>query len=401
MELQCREPPDKGVWGSKEGGVPSLPSSLAAAVKASQQESRETQPAGGQQPGEEVVGTEPAAAAKVFMQAGGQGGAQGGLPLESPVSVVLTGHGGSKGEGSSPRGNQPGDKTAEGNTEAARSCPQVEEGLGRTWAAIVAEKELDREVQVNFDEVEEEFSLSSWEKRKQRGKRLEQKGVQQKSQGEQEDENGRRNTTQMRDGDWRCVVEECRGEVNFARSRQCWKCGAGKDGNRRSPVGRGPPSPDPRRGGMNTVAGNQGAELSPTDRLKRRVEEQRGPLRRQPRMILLTVNITIDGKTQVKPAARDHYDIIRQTGLDKEEVKGVVAKPGYLEVALPGAVSVAGALRETSKEVNSKIVITSVKEKGASRVVVIKWQEVSLDTLLPAVPCRGSPSNRPAVDDLT
>ena len=94
-----------------------------------------------------MVGMEGAAAAKVFMQARGQGGAPGGLPLESLVSVVLTGHGGSKGDGSSPRGNQPGDKTAEGNTEAASSYSQVEEGLGRSWADIVAEKEQGREVQ--------------------------------------------------------------------------------------------------------------------------------------------------------------------------------------------------------------------------------------------------------------
>ena len=81
--------------------------------------------------------------------------------------------------------------------------------------------------------------------------------------------------------------------------------------------------------------------MSLTDRLNGRVEGQRGPLRRMPRMILLTVNVTINGKTKVKPAARDHYDINWQTGLDREEVRGVVAKPGYFEVALvPGAVSV-------------------------------------------------------------
>ena len=61
-------------------------------------------------------------------------------------------------------------------------------------------------------------------------------------------------------------------------------------------------------------------------------------------------------------------------------MKGVVAKPGYLEVALvTGAASLAGALRETSKEVNSRIIITSVKEKGGSRVMVIRWQDVSLE----------------------
>ena len=74
--------------------------------------------------------------------------------------------------------------------------------------------------------------------------------------------------------------------------------------------------------------------LSPTDRLKIRLEEHKGPLRRQPRMIIITINVTIDGKTQGRPAAKDHYDIIKQARLHKMEVKRVVAKPGYLEVEL-------------------------------------------------------------------
>ena len=241
------------------------------------------------------------------------------------------------------------------------------EGQGRNWAEIVAEKEVEEE---------EPFRLSSWELKK---RRTHGPGPENR-QGEEEGIMGRNNIIQMREGDWRCVMEECRGEINFARRRECWKCGADKAGIRRAGTSsRLVHSPDPRRGGgsspENTVSG-----LSPTDRLKRRVEEQRGPLRRLPRMIILTINVTIDGKTQGKPAARDHYDIIKQAGLDKVEVKGVVAKPGYLEVALvTGAVSLAGALRETSKEVNSRIIITSVKEKGASRVVVLKWQDVSLE----------------------
>ena len=46
---------------------------------------------------------------------------------------------------------------------------------------------------------------------------------------------------------------------------------------------------------------------------------------------------------------------------------------------MTGAVSLAGALRETSKEVNDRIIISSVKEKGSSRVVVIKRQDVLLE----------------------
>ena len=257
--------------------------------------------------------------------------------------------------------------------EGTRDAGEVPE---RSWAEIAAER--DGEVEsLNLTVGEEPFRLSSWEVKKRRA--LGQ--GQDNSQREQEEMVRRSNSIQMREGDWRCVMEGCRGEINFARRRECWKCGADKTGIKRaqgatsSMLGQ---SPDPRRD--RSLPEQSGFGLSPTERLKRRVEEHRGPLRRQPTMIILTINVTIDGKTQGKPAAKDHYDIIKQAGLDKVEVKGVVAKPGYLEVALvTGAASLAGALRETSKEVNSRIIITSVKEKGANRVVVIKWQDVSLE----------------------
>ena len=59
------------------------------------------------------------------------------------------------------------------------------------------------------------------------------------------------------------------------------------------------------------------------------------------------------------------------------EVRGKFAKPGYLEVGMiPGAMSIARALREHPKEVNEKIMITSVREKGINRPILIRWAEV-------------------------
>ena len=35
---------------------------------------------------------------------------------------------------------------------------------------------------------------------------------------------------ELREGDWRCVVQDCQGEINFRRRTECWKCGADKNG---------------------------------------------------------------------------------------------------------------------------------------------------------------------------
>ena len=121
---------------------------------------------------------------------------------------------------------------------------------------------------------------------------------------------------------------------------------------------------------------------SPRERLKKRFEEQREPIRRPPRMIILTINVTVDGKSRSRPPVSDHHDILRQAGLTLNEVIGKVGKPGYLEVALiPGSTSAAKALREGHKQVNDRITITSVRERGSNRVVMIKWQEIPFDVL--------------------
>ena len=65
------KPPDKGGLDRQEGAGPGLPGSLAAAVQASLQESREARSPGGHTPGE---GEATAAAAAVITQVAGAGG---------------------------------------------------------------------------------------------------------------------------------------------------------------------------------------------------------------------------------------------------------------------------------------------------------------------------------------
>ena len=61
----------------------------------------------------------------------------------------------------------------------------------------------------------------------------------------------RNNIIQMREGDWRCVMEGCTGDINFARRIECWKCGTDKTGNSRALTwtsSRLAQSPEKRRG---------------------------------------------------------------------------------------------------------------------------------------------------------
>ena len=185
---------------------------------------------------------------------------------------------------------------------------------------------------------------------------------------------------EVREGDWTCKEPECKGWSNFRWRRYCLKCNKNVDGNK-----------DPRIGaeiegvGLPTLSQEtrQGSlAQSPRDRLRTRLEGQSEPIRRPPRMIIITINVSIGGKTRTRPQASDHLSIIRQAGLKLEEVTGKVAKPGYLEVSLiPGSVSVAKALREGHKQVDERITITSVRERGTNRIVVLKWQEVPFDVL--------------------
>ena len=95
---------------------------------------------------------------------------------------------------------------------------------------------------------------------------------------------------------------------------------------------------------------------------------------RHPNLMILTINLIKDGKPGQKPREEDHINIMRQAGLNLDEVRGKVAKNGYLEVALDqGAASAISALREGSKKVDSRYTISSVREQGATREVTLRW----------------------------
>ena len=88
----------------------------------------------------------------------------------------------------------------------------------------------------------------------------------------------------------------------------------------------------------------------------RRLGERGETSRRHPKVLVLTINLLIEEKSNRRPQLEDHYIIMKQAGLNLAEVRGKVGKSGYLEVALqPLAASKAGALREVSKIVDSRI----------------------------------------------
>ena len=181
-------------------------------------------------------------------------------------------------------------------------------------------------------------------------------------------EPARDGTREIRVGDWTCKTEACRGWSNFKWRTLCLKCG-------KSP--RGALGQKGSAGEESTIPG-----LSAIERHTRRLEEEGEPVRRPQRMIIITINLLIGNTTRIRPHNRDHIQILKQAGLSLGEVTGIVAKIGYLEVSLiPGAVSGAGAQRETHKQVNDNITITSIKERGSNRVVQVRYQDVLFEVL--------------------
>ena len=95
---------------------------------------------------------------------------------------------------------------------------------------------------------------------------------------------------------------------------------------------------------------------------------------RHPKLMILSINLLKDGSTGQKPRWEDHINIMRQAGLNLDEVSGKIGKNGYLEVALePSSPSAAGALREVSKKVDARYTIQSVREQGVNREVSVRW----------------------------
>ena len=127
MEVENTEPPDGGGFSKGECGGPGLPSSQAAAVKASLHGGREAKTAGGYVPGEGVMRMETAAAAVVSSPAEGARGAQGGLqggigpgPPTSLTAAVMASPTESR-ETFSQEGHLPGDSNGSKEATAAAS----------------------------------------------------------------------------------------------------------------------------------------------------------------------------------------------------------------------------------------------------------------------------------------
>ena len=298
-------------------------------------------PPGGNQSGE-VLETEVRDTAEdVIMQE--VGGAMGGLPPDSSVSVVMTGPGRSKGEEASPVGGQSGELSEEESTDAAGNPLQAVEP---PWTEVLGR---NRRLQNGEPEVGA-AAMSSLV-------------------GRMRDEGARpRGGFEPREGDWNCKSRGCEGYLNFRRRGHCRKCGRDKDGAR--------PQNQEQHGRE-----QRERSLSPGERFRSRAEERGEIPRRQPKVTAVMINLLVEGKDNVRLPEKDNFEVIKQAGLNIREVRGKFTKPGHLEVALsPGALSVSRALRENQKQVNDRITITSVRERGTNRAVLIRWQEVPFET---------------------
>ena len=279
-----------------------------------------------------------------FMQAQGvEGpGALSGLPLDSLVSVVMTDPEGSKGENASLGSDQSGEGTVDVGTGTAGSDPQVED---IPWTEVVRRKGRSHD----GDQDTRAAAMSS---------------MMEKMRGEG---SGTRGGFELREGDWNCKSRGCEGYMNFKRRSNCRKCGRDKNGLQAQILEHHGGEPKER-------------SLSPGERFRMRAEERGDTVRRQPKVAVVMINLLVEGKDNIRLQERDHFEVMKQAGLDIREVKGKFAKPGHLEVAMsPGALSVARALREHQKQVNEKITITSVRERGTNRAVLIRWQEIPFE----------------------
>ena len=191
MEVQ---PPDRGDQGGDEGAGTGLPTSLAAAVKAGLHERRETWPSGRNPSGERLDAVEMEAAEDILRQEEA-GGAERGIPLESSVSVVKTGHERSKGEVFLPGGKQPGGQSGKGDTGAASAVSQVEDA---------SKGSMDEDGEGNL-----------WEtagRRRNKG-----------TAGNRELPRNREGPMiyEQREGDWSCKTRGCEDFMNFRRRTHC------------------------------------------------------------------------------------------------------------------------------------------------------------------------------------
>ena len=311
----------KGGLQDVGGGEQGLPSSQAAAVKASLRESRETWPQGDHLTGDRKECKKSAAAAKVLPQAG-------------------------QGPGGTGRMNTP-EAGGEGTSPTEEEFYPVND-----WLTVVKGKNKrlgNKEDDDRASNVNETGGIGR---------------LARKLREEQTTES--RKSNEIREGDWECMDQMCKWR-NFSWRKYCMKC-------QKTPQGQKALGAQGASGGAPVI------ELA-RDRA-RRIGEMGETSRRHPKVLVLTINLLIENKTNMKPQLEDHYSIMKQVGLNLAEVRGKVGKTGYLEVALvPGAASAASSLREVSKIVNDKITILSVREQGSTREVLVRWQEVPFGTL--------------------
>ena len=161
----------------------------------------------------------------------------------------------------------------------------------------------------------------------------------------------KRRSNDVRVGDWVCKDKVCEWN-NFGWRRECQKCQKNRQGVRAIE--------------NVTVGATEGVALNGRDLA-----------RRHPKLMILSINLLISGKAGQRPKLEDHVKIMKQAGLNLGEVRGKVAKNGYLEVALePGAACAAEAIREGNKYVDERNTITSVREQGSNREAIVRWVEV-------------------------
>ena len=252
-------PPD-----SRDGGHGGLLGSQAAVVMTSQQESREAGHTGNKAQGE-LGGYRTPDAAKGLTQE------KGGLDVEvledkTPYSVVARRKGGRRGR-TGPLGLE------------QREPPEIlAAGPPGTYGSD-EEEEVSQRNKTLHNRQEGESSGNDLDivrsyLRTARGE----------TDGRRE-EPGNARRQEIRVGDWTCKTEACRGWSNFKWRTMCLKCG-------KSPAGA-----QVRQGEQaETVPGQ-----SPRERYRKRQEEEKEPIRRPQRMIIITINTMIDNKSRVRP----------------------------------------------------------------------------------------------------
>ena len=127
-------------------------------------------------------------------------------------------------------------------------------------------------------------------------------------------------------------------------------------------------------GNQVTQEGGGEDKHTPGTTYNERAEERGQLVLRQQKLSVAGVNVSFEGKDNHKRPKDDHYEVFKQVGLIMVEMRGTFVKLGFLEVGMiPVATHISRALRVNSKEVNKKIMITSIREHGTTMPDLIGW----------------------------